>query len=512
MAIVFAAPAVFGSVVLSGPTALVIGAAGLVVALAAGWASARLLFRESPTDPSMPRLIDGRILVADTRPADDRQGLSTTGDLDAFKADLGRLDTAAVQDLDRLIANGDPFRTFVRRPGAGHWHIDGRLNDMRPLVTIRAATRAETDMLGRLSDTASPRAQTQAFRARAEAFPVPAFEVDDTGAVLWQNDAFRQLFRTSLQFGGVRPEIPPGADGIVQLRASDGSSMGWVRVTGQQIPGGGRMSVIEDLNPQFEAEESLRSFMSTMTETFAHLDVGLAIFDRERRMSLFNPALSDIFGLKPTDLAMRPSLREFLEQLRANRMVPEQTNFTAWRRRFAEQASAADGSGYQEDWTLPSGSILRVTGRPHPRGAVAYIFEDISGHVMMVRRYLSEIALGQATLDHVSDGVSIFATTGDLVLMNAAFAQAFGLDQDQSSAPHTLETILGDISNAVSPDGPWQQVREFVLGDDRTDKMSWVLAPRSGPAREVSAVALPDGSTLLTVRDCMDTPKAVSVA
>jgi hypothetical protein len=36
-----------------------------------------------------------------------------------------------------------------------------------------------------------------------------------------------------------------------------------------------------------------------MTETFAHLNVGLAIFDRNQTLALFNPALVDMWQADP---------------------------------------------------------------------------------------------------------------------------------------------------------------------------------------------------------------------
>ena len=43
-------------------------------------------------------------------------------------------------------------------------------------------------------------------------------------------------------------------------------------------------------------------------------------------------------------------------------------------------SSAEDGL-YQEIWSLPSNVTYKVTGRPHPDGAVAFFFEDISADV-----------------------------------------------------------------------------------------------------------------------------------
>ena len=61
---------------------------------------------------------------------------------------------------------------------------------------------------------------------------------------------------------------------------------------------------------------ALRRFVETLTETFAHIRIGLAIFDREQRLGLFNPAFAELMRLDPAWLAARPDLPSVLEQLR----------------------------------------------------------------------------------------------------------------------------------------------------------------------------------------------------
>jgi len=40
-------------------------------------------------------------------------------------------------------------------------------------------------------------------------------------------------------------------------------------------------------------------FIQTMSATFAHLQIGIAVFDKNNELSLFNPALSKHLGLRP---------------------------------------------------------------------------------------------------------------------------------------------------------------------------------------------------------------------
>ena len=60
--------------------------------------------------------------------------------------------------------------------------------------------------------------------------------------------------------------------------------------------------------------------------------------------------------------------------------MPEPNDYSAWRAEMQDLARAAAEGRYQETWTLPTGSIYQVTGRPHPSGAIAFLFEDISAY------------------------------------------------------------------------------------------------------------------------------------
>ena len=110
--------------------------------------------------------------------------------------------------------------------------------------------------------------------------------------------------------------------------------------------------------------------------------------------------------------------------------MPEQKDFASWRRKLSELEEGARSGTYEENWQLPSGKIFRVTGRPHPQGALAFLFEDISTAIMLERKYRSELELSQATLDRMSEAVAVFDASGMLVFVNSAFESALGARPD----------------------------------------------------------------------------------
>ena len=119
-------------------------------------------------------------------------------------------------------------------------------------------------------------------------------------------------------------------------------------------------------------------------------------------------------------------MRDFLERLRETRQMPEQKDFASWRRKLSELEEGARSGTYEENWQLPSGKIFRVTGRPHPQGALAFLFEDISTAIMLERKYRSELELSQATLDRMSEAVAVFDASGSARLRQLGLRGACG--------------------------------------------------------------------------------------
>ena len=67
------------------------------------------------------------------------------------------------------------------------------------------------------------------------------------------------------------------------------------------------------------------------------LSTAVAIFDKSKRLTLYNAAYAQIWSLEPAFLDQGPSDGEILDRLRAKRQLPEQVDFRAWK---AQQLSA----------------------------------------------------------------------------------------------------------------------------------------------------------------------------
>ncbi|MGJ8611476.1 MAG: PAS-domain containing protein, partial [Octadecabacter sp.] len=248
---------------------------------------------------------------------------------------------------------------------------------------------------------------------------------------------------------------------MIRLDLPDDDCPIWFEVTSLKR-GSDTIHFAIDASAVISARDAQRSFVQTLTKTFAELSVGLAIFDADRRLVLFNPALVDLTNLKAEFLVGRPTLFSFLDRLHDHQMMPEPKNYASWRDQMVALETAAEVGQYHEMWPLPNGQTYRVTGKPHPNGAIAFLLEDISDEVSLTRRFRSQIDIGAAVIDNMSAAVAVFSSTGTLVLANNAYRDLWGTPSDGAITSRDLPDELA-IWQAVSAPSPvWVKLQETI--------------------------------------------------
>lgn len=295
---------------------------------------------------------------------------------------------------------------------------------------------------------------------------VPVWHSDTNGNLLWWNAAYEDLYAE------IYPNEPPNArplfdnDAIrhrqrASLRKADTDKKDWYEVS-QVDENDVLCHQAICINPLVHAEEAQRNFVQTLTKTFAHLSIGLAIFDRRKQLVLFNPALVDMTGLRAEFLSARPTVETFFDNLRESRRMPEPKSYANWRNRITEMISAASEGRFEETWSLDSGQTYRVKGRPHPDGATAFLIEDISAEVSLTRNFRAELEQGQAMLDTLDDAIAVFSGSGILTFSNSAYHDLWKVDPGSSFADVSIHDAIQDWKRKSAPNIMWQEIENFA--------------------------------------------------
>lgn len=265
----------------------------------------------------------------------------------------------------------------------------------------------------------------------------------------------------------------------------------------------GRQCYAGSINNLIGAETSLRDFMQTLAKTFAHLPIGLAIFDHKRQLQLFNPALLDLTNLPADFLSRKPSLSALLDALRERKIVPEPKDYREWRRQLLELERAASSGIFDEVWTLPEGQTYRVTGRPHPNGALAFLIEDISNEIGRSRRYRADLELGQAVLDTMEEAVAVFSDSGLLVSTNAAYGRLWGQDHSEALLDGGIDRLTRHWQSLSTATPLWAEVNAFCR--NMGERHPWQGQTRLLDGRLLTCRIhpLPAGATMVGFRPAM---------
>jgi len=339
--------------------------------------------------------------------------------------------------------------------------------------------------------------------------PLLVWREDARGNATWANAAYVDAVTRRLEPGqDLSWPLPhlfeptataQGAAGQRQMLEQPDAPPRWFDLIGFN-EGDGRLLFGLPVDAAVQAEGALHDFMQTLTKTFAHLPIGLAIFDRQRQLALFNPALLDLTGLQPDFLALRPTLFAFLDAMRDGNMIPEPKDYRSWRRQMAELEKSATSGLYEETWSLPSGQTYRVIGRPHPNGALALMFEDISTEMSRTRRYRADLELDQAVVDALDEAVAVFSQSGLLVMSNAAYAALWGHDPAATLGDGGIASLCAHWREHSAPSPVWDQVEAFVA--NLGERKPWCSAERliDGRLVECRLAPLPGGATLITFR------------
>ena len=348
------------------------------------------------------------------------------------------------------------------------------------------------------------------LRANTSAAPFLLWRQNAAGEIAWVNRAYLETVRTFCEPGSdliwplprLFPSLQPlsdACDGEPQRIAVHGKGLtedAWydchVTSIGKDI-----LCTAIPADEAVRAENRRREFTQTLTKTFAELAIGLAIFDRSRRLVLFNPALLDLTNLSTDFLTSRPSMVSFLDRLRENRVMPEPRDYRTWRNAIAElEAASVDGT-YSETWSLPDGQTYHVTGRPHPDGAVALLFEDISAEMSLTRRFRAELEQSQSVLDSVNDAVALFSPAGQLILVNQAYRSLWqtGPDENLGSIDLTEATRRWHALSVPTP--IWGDFRDFAQMSQEREE--WSATTQLIDGRSVTCRFIPQkaGATMV---------------
>ena len=433
----------------------------------------------------------------------------------AFASWLNPAQAARIKEAtERLLSRGEAFAAAVVSLRGRHLEIDGRPVSGAAVMRIRDVS-GERLQLARLRDEfQETEGALKGLRRALEGADMPAWTRDAAGRIVWCNIAYARAVDApdpdaAIDAGGelfdpaLRREAAAAVSeaGAWTRRAS--AVVGGERRTFDAIEAraeGGSAGLARDVSEIVALKADMERNEDDYSRMIDRLSTAVAIFDKAKRLTLYNAAYRQIWPLEPAFLDQRPTDGEILDRLRAKRQLPEQVDFRAWK---AQQLGAYQAIEPRETvWHLPDGRALRVVVSPNPKGGVTYLYDDATQSYALASQVNALTRVQGETLDALKEGVAAFGADGRMKLFNPAFADLWGFDEAAlRDRPH-----IDEIARAANP-----QCRDPAAFDEL--KAAIVDLPehrRSRPARiersdglilDCAALPLPDGATLMTFLD-----------
>jgi signal transduction histidine kinase len=425
--------------------------------------------------------------------------------------------------LESLTTSGEPFSVAVRGDDGKLYSAEGRAAGRATAVWLRELHHIDgfAKQGGGFSEMKAIKAERDAYAAALEALNIPAWRRGTDLTLEWVNSAY------ATAVGLPTPEAVLASQATLDRRepvlAREASDSGKpVREKRYVVLGGQRraLALVEapvtggvvgtaiDVTALEEAEQRLQRHMDAHEETLNKLTTAVAVFGNDQQLAFYNRAFARLWHFDETWLDTHPSDGEILERLRAQRRLPEQRDFQAWKRErlalYSNPSAAVD-----ELWHLPDDMTIRVVCQPHPMGGLIFLYDDVTDQLTLESNFNTLITVQKETLDSLSEGVAVFGPDGKLQLSNAAFARIWAISQDRlEGKPHFQD--VSDICRSLIGDAEeWTKISAMVTGlstERRTEAGRFTR--QDGAVLHYAVVPLPDGATLLSFVDVTDTVRA----
>ncbi|PZX46199.1 PAS domain-containing protein [Roseinatronobacter thiooxidans] len=360
-------------------------------------------------------------------------------------------------------------------------------------------------VIDRLSHDAQQK-ELKTLRAVVCNLPTLVWKTDEYGNIIWANAAYIGALRgvegADLALVWPLPDLFSNTTAQTEDRLAFEKQGRTHWFAHSQIEDGGHVThFATPIDAAVQSEAARRETVQTLTRTFACLPIGLALFDADRRLQVFNPALVDLTGLEPLFLAARPSFEQVLYAMRENRMLPEPKNFNSWRADILDMEKASENGSYAEEWCLEGGRTYLVTGRPQPNGAIALFLQDITSEATLARSFRAEIETAHKVLDRLDEGIAVFSLSGQAVLANATYVRLWQTDPCADLADAGLSQALAQWAARCEPTQFWARLAEFISTQTGQDQITGTIALRTGLPLNVTASRVSGGSLMLRFQD-----------
>ena len=211
------------------------------------------------------------------------------------------------------------------------------------------------------------------------------------------------------------------------------------------------------------AELERRRTDRLLYDALGSLPQGIAVYDRERRLQLCNPAFADLYGMRPEDMigmAAEALVKRSAPNTVAVDGVPVKSPEDFTRRRLAQFGRPSEAP-MEIEWR--DGRWFMVSDHPSAEGGVVFVRTDITEQKRVQATLRDNEAFKSAMINASLDSIITMNDRGEILEFNQAAERTFG---------YRRQDVLGRaVSDVIVPphlrDAHNGGVARFQLSPDR---------------------------------------------
>jgi signal transduction histidine kinase len=298
-----------------------------------------------------------------------------------------------------------------------------------------------------------------------------------------------------------------GAPARAELHVVVGGERRRLELAEAPLQSGGTIGFAVDVTAREALQAELRRVVAAHADVLENLETAIAIFGADQRLRFFNGAYARLWKLEENWLRSEPDFGTVLEELRAQRRLPEHANFRDFKRQRLKLFTSLI-EPLEELIYIPDGTTLRARILPHPLGGLLLTYEDVTDNLVLERSYNTLMAVQRETIDNLQEGVAVIGPDGRIKLWNPAFQRLWTLSDEELAAEMHVGELVDRMQRFQPPPADPRAERERLIARliDRTPRHE--RSERGdGMVLELSSVPLPDGGVLLSYVDVTDTTR-----
>jgi signal transduction histidine kinase/PAS domain-containing protein len=429
--------------------------------------------------------------------------------------------SALEKAIDALRSDAQIFDIVIETSRDEVLEAQGRVSGGRAFVRFVSLNNLRAQLAELQIERDRLQGSISTFQTLLDAVDMPSWQRAPDGKLTWVNDAYgeavqapskaaalsegRELLETVSRekIRAIATLDTPFRDKVATVV---NGSRTFYEVVDIKTPNG-TAGIATDISRQEAVRDELNRTIKSHAETLDMLATPVAIFDDRQKLQYYNQAFRQLWSLDIPFLESQPDHGELLERLRAAGRVPEQLNWKTWKDSILSVYRSLDT--HTDVWHLPNRQTLRVFATARPQGGATWVFENLTEQVDLETRYNTLLKVQGETIDHLSEGVAVFAPDGRITLSNPAFRALWGITaQEAEPGTHIKAIETACMSSHDGPDGWKTFTRAITSFEDKREQMSGKLELKTGLVLDFAVIPLPDAQTMLTFVNVTDSELA----